>query len=31
MERDDGSVSPLLEADVAALLSDYLKTFFFEE
>ena len=28
VERDDGSVGPLLEADVAALLSNYLKTFF---
>ena len=31
VERDNGSVGPLLEADVAALLSNYLKTFFFEE
>ena len=29
VERDDGSVGPLLEADVAALLSYCLKTFFF--
>ncbi len=28
LERDNGSVGPVLEADVAALLSNYLKTFF---
>jgi hypothetical protein len=31
VERDDGSVSPLLEADMAAFLPNHLKTFLLEQ